>query len=155
MIDGQPVLKYETEDGYADIPFEIPAYALSADGQKVAVERQVDAILLPTEDGFEAVPLKDFSVVMMNGQIMLLAEVNVIWLIPAVLIAARVILGGLVVIVGGSVAREIDHWMSGLCASPWCSQTDPGFDLFILWATQLPGDNTWIFHSWPLVAGLS
>ena len=155
MIDGQPVLKYETEDGYADIPFEIPAYALSADGQKVAVERQVDAILLPTEDGFEAVPLKDFSVVMMNGQIMLLAEVNVIWLIPAVLIAARVILGGLVVIGGGSVAREIDHWMSGLCASPWCSQTDPGFDLFILWATQLPGDNTWIFHSWPLVAGLS
>ena len=70
VIDGQPVLRYETEDGYADIPFEIPAYALSADGQKVAVERQGDAILLPTEDGFEAVPLKDFSVVMMNGQIM-------------------------------------------------------------------------------------
>ena len=130
VIDGQPVLRYETEDGYVDIPFEIPAYALSADGQKVAVERQGDAILLPTEDGFEAVPLKDFSVVMINGQIMLLAEVNAPWLIPVVLIAARVILGGLVVIVGGSVAREIEHWMSGLCASPWCSQPDPGFDLF-------------------------
>jgi hypothetical protein len=83
VIDGQPLLRYEIEDGYADIPFEIPAYALSVDGQKVAVERQGDAILLPTEDGFEAVPLKDFSVVMMNGQIMLLAEVNPIWkLVP-------------------------------------------------------------------------
>ncbi|MBT9173736.1 MAG: hypothetical protein DDT21_02141 [Syntrophomonadaceae bacterium] len=87
VIDGQPVLRYETEDGYADIPFDLPAYAISADGQKVAVERQGDAILLPTEDGFEAVPLKDFSVVMMNGQIMLLAEVNPIWkLLPIALV---------------------------------------------------------------------
>mgnify|MGYP004702530357 CR=1 FL=1 len=83
VIDGQPVLRYEAEDGYADIPFDLPAYVISADGQRVAVQRHGDAILLPTEDGFEAVPLKDFSVVMMNGQIMLLAEVNPIWkLIP-------------------------------------------------------------------------
>ncbi|MBS3887571.1 MAG: hypothetical protein KGZ56_11010 [Dethiobacter sp.] len=87
VIDGQPVLRYETEEGYADIPFAVPAYALSVDGQKVAVERQGDAILLPTEDGFEAVPFKDFSVAMMNGQIMLLAEVNPIWkLLPIALV---------------------------------------------------------------------
>jgi len=96
VIDGQPVLRYETEDGYADIPFEIPAYALSADGQKVAVQRQGDAILLPTEDGFEAVPLKDFSVVMMNGQIMLLVEANPIWkLLPIALV--KVGLAGFIV----------------------------------------------------------
>jgi len=82
VIDGQPILRYETEEGYADIPFDLPAYVISADGQRVAVQRHGDAILLPTEDGFEAFPLKDFSVVMMNGQIMLLAEVNAIWLLP-------------------------------------------------------------------------
>lgn len=87
VINGQPVLRYETKDGYADIPFDLPAYAISAEGQKVAVERQGNAILLPTEDGFEAVPLKDFSVAMMNGQIMLLAEVNPLWkLLPIALV---------------------------------------------------------------------
>lgn len=82
VIDGRPVLKVETEEGHTGIPFEFPAYAISADGQEVAVKREGDAILLPTENGLEAVPLKDFCVVMVNGQIMLLAEVNPLWKFP-------------------------------------------------------------------------
>jgi|GEM_PF-3186159 len=73
---------YETEEGYVNIPFDMPFYALSDDGQELPLRRQDDAILLPTEDGFEAVALEDFSVVMIGGQLMLFTEVNPVWLIP-------------------------------------------------------------------------
>ena len=90
LINGQLVLRYETEKGYVNIPFDMHFYALSDDGQEFPLKRQDDAILLPTEDGFEAVALEDFSVVMIDGQLMLFTEVNPVWLIPikAAVIAA-------------------------------------------------------------------
>ncbi|MFW0861688.1 MAG: hypothetical protein AAGT88_06330 [Dethiobacter sp.] len=86
VIAGQPVLQYQTGEGYAEIPFEWPTYAISADGQRVPVERQGESILLPAEGGSVAVLLNDFCVVMVAGHIKLLAEVNLAWkLIPAVI----------------------------------------------------------------------
>jgi len=82
LINGQPILRYETEEGYVNIPFDMPFYILSDDGQELPLRRQDDAILLPTEDGFKAVGLEDFSVVMIGGQLMLFTEVNPVWLIP-------------------------------------------------------------------------
>lgn len=83
VIDGQPVLRYETEAGYVDIPFELPDYAISASGQKESIERTGDFVLLPSEDGLVALNLRDFSVVLIGGQVKLLAEINPIWkLVP-------------------------------------------------------------------------
>jgi len=102
LINGQPVLWYETEEGYVNIPFDMPSYALSDDGQELPLKRQDDAILLPTEDGLEAVLLKDFSVAMMNGQIVLLAEVNPVLKIPIAIIA-----GAKIVIIKGLSAAGL------------------------------------------------
>ena len=75
IIDGHPVLVYETEAGYEKIPFSLSEldYAC-ADGQKMLLQTQGSSILVPTEEGPVAVPIEDFCVVMIDGQIMLLAE---------------------------------------------------------------------------------
>ncbi|MBT9144002.1 MAG: hypothetical protein DDT29_02416 [Dehalococcoidia bacterium] len=89
VIAGQPVLRYQTGEGYAEIPFEWPTYAISADGQRVPVERQGEHLLLPTAAGMEKVAIKDFQVAIVAGQLVLLKSVNPWFTIPvAVAIAA-------------------------------------------------------------------
>lgn len=90
MIDGQPVLVYETEEGYGKIPFALPEYAY-ADGQKMPLQREGNNILVPTEEGPVAVALEDFCVVMLDGQVALVAGENPLILIP---IVAGAFLGG-------------------------------------------------------------
>jgi hypothetical protein len=87
VIDGQPVLVYETEAGYEKIPFSLPdyAYALTeeqAGGQKMPLQTQGNSILVPTEEGPVAVPIEDFCVVMIDGEVALLAEENPAWVVP-------------------------------------------------------------------------
>ncbi|MCL0049737.1 hypothetical protein M1N04_01400 [Peptococcaceae bacterium] len=84
MIDGQPMFVYETEKGYEKIPFsmsDLGGYAY-ANGQKVPLKTQGNNILVPTEEGLVAVPIEEFDVVMVDGQIALLAEVNAAWVVP-------------------------------------------------------------------------
>jgi hypothetical protein len=81
MIEGQPVLVVETEEGYENIPFELSGHLYGADGQRVALEMQGNSIILPTEDGPVAVPIEEFCVVMVDGQVTLLAEVNPWWVV--------------------------------------------------------------------------
>jgi hypothetical protein len=127
VINGQPVIMVETEAGYESIPFELPSYLHGADGQKAALEMQGNSVVLPTEDGPVAVPIEDFCVVVVDGQVALMAEVNLKWLIPAAKLA---IIAYVVAKAGGCVNREINHWLDGLCAAPWCSEPDPGLGLF-------------------------
>ncbi|MCL0101020.1 hypothetical protein M1N80_04400, partial [Peptococcaceae bacterium] len=47
-----------------------------ANGQKVPLRTQGNNILVPTEEGLVAVPIEEFDVVMVDGQVMLVAEVN-------------------------------------------------------------------------------
>ena len=90
VIDGQPVLIYETETGYEEIPFSLSELGDAyADGQKMPLQTQGNSILVPTEEGPVAVPIEDFCVVMIDGEMMLLAEENPFWKIPiAIAIAA-------------------------------------------------------------------
>ena len=60
-----------------------------ADGQKVPLKTQGNNILVPTEEGLVAVPIEEFDVVMVDGQVMLLAEEN-----PWVAMAFYALLGG-------------------------------------------------------------
>ncbi len=84
VIDGQPMFVYETEKGYEKIPFsmsDLGGYAC-ANSQKVPLRTQGNNILVPTEEGLVAVPIEEFDVVMVDGQIALLAEVNPAWVVP-------------------------------------------------------------------------
>ncbi|MCL0101004.1 hypothetical protein M1N80_04320 [Peptococcaceae bacterium] len=84
VIDGQPMFVYETEKGYEKTPFsmsDLGSYAY-ANGQKVPLQTQGNSILVPTEEGLVPVPIEEFDVVMVDGQIALLAEVNAAWVVP-------------------------------------------------------------------------
>jgi len=81
VIDGQPMLKVETKEGYASYEFPWPEAAI-VDGREVTLERQGNYFLLQTGDGTEKVSIEDFQVALVAGQLMLLMEVNPAWLIP-------------------------------------------------------------------------
>ncbi|MFW0861686.1 MAG: hypothetical protein AAGT88_06320 [Dethiobacter sp.] len=66
IINGQPVIIIETEEGYLNVPF-----ALSGD-----VLVQGNGVVVQTEDGFVVVPLEDFEVAVVDGEVVLVAEVN-------------------------------------------------------------------------------
>ncbi|MCL0106673.1 DUF4258 domain-containing protein [Peptococcaceae bacterium] len=72
----------ETEEGYYEkIPFsmsDLGAYAY-AEGQKVPLKTQGNSILVPTEEGPVAVPIEEFCVVMIDGQVALITEENPAW----------------------------------------------------------------------------
>ncbi|MCL0108013.1 hypothetical protein M1N70_03455, partial [Peptococcaceae bacterium] len=91
VIDGQPMFVYETEKGYEKIPFsmsDLGNYAY-ANGQKVPLKTQGNNILVQTEEGLVAVPIEEFDVVMVDGQIVLTTEENPVKFVPvAVAIAA-------------------------------------------------------------------
>ncbi|MCL0041957.1 hypothetical protein M1N12_02710 [Peptococcaceae bacterium] len=73
VIDGQPMFVYETEKGYEKIPFsmsDLGDYAY-ADGQKVPLKTQGNSILVQTEEGLVAVPIEEFCVVEVDGQIVI------------------------------------------------------------------------------------
>ncbi|MCL0049718.1 hypothetical protein M1N04_01305 [Peptococcaceae bacterium] len=75
---------YETNEGYEKIPFSMSNlgdYAY-ADGQKVPLKTQGNNILVPTEEGLLAVPIEEFDVVVVDGEIMLIAEENPFWKVP-------------------------------------------------------------------------
>ena len=99
MIDGQPVFVYETEEGYEKIPFsmsDLGDYAY-ADGQKVPLKTQGNSILVPTEEGLVSVPIEEFDVVMVDGQIVLIAEENPIVLgVPKWFIAYQLVKMGVI-----------------------------------------------------------
>jgi len=94
VIDGEPVIKVETKEGYTSYQFPWPEVAV-VDGKEVALERQGNYFLLPTADGNEKVSIEEFQVALVAGQLMLLTSVNPWWTVPvavatAALIAARV-----------------------------------------------------------------
>ncbi len=72
VIDGQPMIVAETRAGYVNVPF-----VLSGD-----VLVQGNRVVVPTEEGIVVVPIEDFCVVMVDGQVALAAAVNPIFLIP-------------------------------------------------------------------------
>ncbi|MBS3973265.1 MAG: hypothetical protein KGZ89_00050 [Actinobacteria bacterium] len=75
VIDGQPVLKVEAEEGYSSYEFPWPEVAV-VDGRRVALERQGNYFLLPTDDGNEKVSVEEFQVALVAGQLMLVKNVN-------------------------------------------------------------------------------
>ncbi|MCL4462702.1 MAG: hypothetical protein M1552_09650 [Firmicutes bacterium] len=81
VINGQPVIKVETEEGDASYKFPWPEVAV-VDGKKVGLERQGNYFLLPTDDGIEKVSIEEFQVALVAGQLMLLTSVNPWWTIP-------------------------------------------------------------------------
>ncbi|MBT9142342.1 MAG: hypothetical protein DDT29_00736 [Dehalococcoidia bacterium] len=106
VIAGQPVITVETKRGYVDIPFALSDVFL-VDGQTIPFQLQGDGVVVPTEDGSVVVPLKEFEVVVANGQAMLVAEVNPL---PVIVITGAKIFGGAVLVGAGTHlgARIID-----------------------------------------------
>ena len=96
VIDGQPVMTYETEEGYEEISFslsDLGDYAY-ADGQKMLLQTQGNSILVPREESPVAVPIEDFCVVMVDGQVALMAEENPrIWWFVAGFLGETIIQG--------------------------------------------------------------
>ncbi len=82
VIDGQPMMVIEGEEGYF-IPLELPeVISGTVDGQAKELEVKNNYVLVPTEAGIVAVPIEDFCVVMIDGQVLLLAEDNPFFKIP-------------------------------------------------------------------------
>lgn len=81
VINGQPMMVIEGDEEYGEeyffIPLELPEVALfTVDGQEKGLEVKDNSVLVQTEDGIVAVPLEDFCVVIVSGEVMLIAEVN-------------------------------------------------------------------------------
>ena len=140
VIDGQPVLAIEGEEEYGEeylfISLELPEVAsFTVDGQVKELEVKNNAVLLPTEDGTVAVPIEDFCVVMVDGEVMLLAEKNPVFTIGLAILGAKYfpvligikastgakIAGGTVGVGTGTAAGIIadNFWMSLIIERPW------------------------------------
>ena len=94
VVNGQPMLVVEGEEEYGEeyllIPLELPEVAsFIVDGQVKELEVKNNAVLVTTEDGIVAVPIEDFCVVMVDGEVMLLAEVNPLFTIGLALLVAK------------------------------------------------------------------
>ena len=71
VIEGEE--KYGEE--YLFIPLELPETILAtSDGQIVELDVKDNSVLVPTEDGMVLVPIEDFCVVLIDGEIVLVAE---------------------------------------------------------------------------------
>jgi len=93
VIDGQPMLKVETKEGYASYEFPWPEVAI-VDGREVTLERQGNYFLLQTDDGTEKVSIEDFQVALVAGQLMLVKSVNPWWTVPVAVAKAALIAAG-------------------------------------------------------------
>ena len=92
IIDGQPVFVYETETGYEEIPFSLSELGYAyADGQKMPLQIQGNSILVPTEEGPVAVPIEEFCVVLVDGEVALIAEENPFWKVFAARLVFKLI----------------------------------------------------------------
>ncbi|MBT9140628.1 MAG: hypothetical protein DDT30_01206 [Dehalococcoidia bacterium] len=60
------MITVETKRGHVDIPFALPGDVLV----------QGNGVVVQTEDGSVVVPLKEFEVVVANGQVMLVGKAN-------------------------------------------------------------------------------
>jgi hypothetical protein len=110
VIDGQPLIVIETEEGYQHIPFESPNYVHTIDGQKIALERQGSSVILPTEDGPVTVPIEEFCVVLVDGQVVLMTEVNLVWKVGLAIAAATQLRTYLMEQGARAAAEQIRQW---------------------------------------------
>lgn len=75
MIDNQLVLAVEREKEYINNPIRLPE-SVMFNSQIIPLKMQEKGVIIPTEDGPVVVPFEDFEVVMINGELTLLTEVN-------------------------------------------------------------------------------
>ena len=81
LINGQPVLRYETEEGYSTFEFPWPELAI-VNGKEQTLARQGDSFLFQTADGYEKIHIEEFKVALTSGYLVLAARVNPVKLIP-------------------------------------------------------------------------
>jgi hypothetical protein len=104
VIDGQPVIKVEARDGNAThIPVQLPGTIL-VDSQIVPLVVRNGAVVIPTEDGPVAVPVPDFDVVVVDGQVALITEVNPA---PIIKLIAKGIVTGAAANIGSRIIDAI------------------------------------------------
>jgi len=96
VINGQPGLRLEAEEGYVTYEFPWLSVAL-VDGKEVALERQGDYFVLPIADGHEKINIEDFKVAMVAGQLVLTVKVNPWWLVPIAVATAALKAAGVAI----------------------------------------------------------
>ncbi|MBS4053206.1 MAG: hypothetical protein KGZ64_00325 [Thermaerobacter sp.] len=90
FINDQIVLVAETRQGLVGIPIVL-SDTISVDGQMVPLKKHADGFVVPTAGGAIVVPFDEFRVLVTNGEVLLVADVNPI--ITAALVALGVKLG--------------------------------------------------------------
>jgi len=111
VINGQPELVVEAGNGNVTrVPVQLPETIL-VDGQILPLVARNGAVVVPTEDGPVAVPISDFDVAVVNGQVVLLAEENPFKVIAVVIVTVAVIsfVRGCATRVGENVGNRIIH----------------------------------------------
>ena len=96
VIDGQPMLMIEAEEGYVSYEFPWPEIAL-VDGKAVALKKQGNYFLLPTTDGYEKISIEEFEVALVAGQLMLSTSINPWWTIPIAVATASLKAAGVAI----------------------------------------------------------
>ena len=94
VIDGQPVIKYETIEGYSLFEFSWPELAI-VNGKELALARQGDSFVLQTADGYEKIHIEEFKVALSSGNLVLAARANPLKLIPIAVVAATLTAAGI------------------------------------------------------------
>ncbi len=94
VIDGQPVIKYETIEGYSLFEFSWPELAI-VNGKELALVRQGDSFMLQTADGYEKIHIEEFKVALSSENLVLAARANPLKLIPVAVVAATLTAAGI------------------------------------------------------------
>jgi len=81
IINDQPTLTTKTSNENAIIPIQL-SERITVNGQTTPLVIEQGAVVVSTKNGSVAIPLDDFDVVMINGQIMLKTNTNPLILIP-------------------------------------------------------------------------
>jgi len=94
VIDGQPVIKYETAEGYSFFEFPWPELGI-VDGKELTLVRQDDSFVMQTADGYEKIHIEEFEVALSSGNLVLVARVNPLKLIPIAVVTAALTAAGI------------------------------------------------------------
>lgn len=88
QIDGRPMLVVETRKGVFGVPVILAGSAF-VDGVEVPFSFHGDNVLVQTDGHPIYIPIKDFDVIMRDGQLMLKAEVNPVFTIGLAFVVAK------------------------------------------------------------------
>ena len=104
IIDGMPFMIVEVEDKYINISFPLSdKMDMMADGASITIEVDGNYLLTPTKEGIEKVCISEFDMKIVDGQLIMVHEVNPELIIQKCPVTVRWIIERILAIIAGGL----------------------------------------------------